>query len=442
VRAHDRGIVHRDLKPDNLFVTRDGQMKILDFGVARLLHDAPGGHKTATGVALGTLPYMAPEQALGRREEIDGRVDLFSLGATAFRILAGRKVHEADSDAELLIAMASKPAPPLASVLSSASADVCAVVDLALAFSREARYPDARTMQEDVRAVRRGEPPPFATRRLSAREQSTRLDMKAVPLPVAAAAGAVAASAAVQRTPTVVAPQRAGPEPTPPGVAPSPSAVPVQRTPTVVSVPNVQRTPTVVAPHGPGAPTPANAAPSAVPVQRTPTVVAPPGAPQRTPTLVAGSPAEPPAPISAPGGAVSGPVSSSPLSAPGTVLPAHEAAPGAAAPPPAAEKKKSSTPLLVVAGVLAVAALGAVAALAFGGSSTDEESSGAEGTATTEPTSESASATEGAGRATTGSTAATRAATPSTAPAAPASGAPPPAAEKRGKGHGRGKGKH
>ncbi len=114
--AHDKGVVHRDLKPDNLFVTTEGRIKILDFGLARLLDGIAGDHKTRTGLALGTLPYMAPEQALGRRNEIDGRVDLFALGATMFRILSGRKVHEAHSEAELLMAMASRPAPPLKSV--------------------------------------------------------------------------------------------------------------------------------------------------------------------------------------------------------------------------------------------------------------------------------------------------------------------------------------
>ncbi|HET9959285.1 MAG TPA: protein kinase [Polyangiaceae bacterium] len=190
--AHQQGIVHRDLKPDNLFLTRDGQVKVLDFGLARLLDALPQDRRTRSGVALGTLPYMPPEQALGRRAEVDARVDLFALGATLFRLHSGRRIHEAESDAELLMCMASKPAPPLSSVLPSAALGFCQIVDLALAFARDARYPDARTMQSDVRAVRAGQSPPFASQRLELRDQKTHQ----VPMAAEAPLGATFTSAA------------------------------------------------------------------------------------------------------------------------------------------------------------------------------------------------------------------------------------------------------
>ena len=196
--AHDRGIVHRDLKPDNLFITNGESVKVLDFGLARLLDAVPGDFKTRTGAALGTFPYMAPEQALGRRAEIDGRVDLFSLGATAFRILAQRKVHEADSDAELLMAMASKAAPPLRVVAPHVPDPVARVVDVSLAFAKEARYPDARTMQIDVRAAMEGQPPPFASARQ--RAQGAPTSVGGHPAEVAAGSGAVFGSAATHVT--------------------------------------------------------------------------------------------------------------------------------------------------------------------------------------------------------------------------------------------------
>lgn len=179
--AHDAGVIHRDLKPDNLFLTDDGGVKVLDFGIARVLESAPDDLRTRTGMAMGTLPYMAPEQALGRRSEMDGRVDIFALGATAFRILARRRVHEADSEAGLLLAMASKAAPPIRSVAEHVPENVANIIDVALAFDRDARYPDARTMQRDVRAVQRAESPPFAGAKQRAREEATR-----VPLPVPA----------------------------------------------------------------------------------------------------------------------------------------------------------------------------------------------------------------------------------------------------------------
>ena len=177
--AHSSGIVHRDLKPDNLFVLTDGRIKVLDFGLARVVDGTPDDVRTRTGMAMGTLPYMAPEQALGKRSEIDGRVDLFALGATAFRILARRRIHESDSEAGLLVAMATSPAPLLRSVAPHVAEPLATIVDLALAFNRDARYPDARSMQADVRAVRAGQRPEFALRCRQSRDEPTRVGMTA-----------------------------------------------------------------------------------------------------------------------------------------------------------------------------------------------------------------------------------------------------------------------
>ena len=162
--AHAQGIIHRDIKPDNLFVLRDGRLKVLDFGIARVRAGASPKLLTRRGAALGTAPYMPPEQIKGH--EIDARADLFAVGATMFRLIAKRRIHHAENETETRVTMASEPAPRLASVSAEAPPDVCVVVDRALMFDREQRYPDAITMQRDVRALREGMPPPYAHARL------------------------------------------------------------------------------------------------------------------------------------------------------------------------------------------------------------------------------------------------------------------------------------
>ncbi|WP_437315505.1 protein kinase domain-containing protein [Sorangium sp. So ce385] len=164
--AHEQGIIHRDIKLDNLFVERTGRLKVLDFGIARMRDGVKTAMRTRTGATLGTVSYMAPEQVRGI--SVDHRADLFAAGATMFRLIAKRRIHEARTESELLVKMATMAAPPLASVAPEAPPGLCALVDRALAFDRDRRYPDARTMQADMRALLRGEPPPFASARLAA----------------------------------------------------------------------------------------------------------------------------------------------------------------------------------------------------------------------------------------------------------------------------------
>ena len=149
--AHAKGIVHRDLKPENVFLTRTGQVKLLDFGIARLRELSTISTATKAGATLGTPAFMSPEQARGLWDEVESRSDIWACGATMFQLLSARWVHEGRTPNEQLLSAMTKTAPPCASVAPSVCAAVAQVVDRALAFDRDERWPDARGMQAAIR---------------------------------------------------------------------------------------------------------------------------------------------------------------------------------------------------------------------------------------------------------------------------------------------------
>ena len=153
VAAHAKGIIHRDLKPENLFLTPDGTVYVLDFGIAKERSESASSSDTEPGTAMGTPAFMPPEQARGRWDLVDGRSDLWALGATMFTLLSGRCVHFADTINETLLSAMTKPAPSLATVVPSAPASLVALVDRALQVDLRSRFPDAKSMQAALREV-------------------------------------------------------------------------------------------------------------------------------------------------------------------------------------------------------------------------------------------------------------------------------------------------
>lgn len=148
--AHVEGIVHRDVKPENVFLTTTNELKILDFGIARLL-DGTGA--TRSGQLLGTPAFMAPEQAGGRVRDVDARTDVWSAGALLFSLVAGRHVHVARSAPEQMLFAATHDAPTLRSIMPSAEPELAEVVDRALRRDRNQRWPSAGAMRDALLSV-------------------------------------------------------------------------------------------------------------------------------------------------------------------------------------------------------------------------------------------------------------------------------------------------
>ena len=191
--AHDAGIVHRDVKPQNVFVTRAGQVKVLDFGVARILDGAASA--TATGSLLGTPAFMPPEQAGGRTHAVCARSDLWSVGATMFTLLTGRFVHEAENAQAHTVKAAVTRARSLATLLPDAPVSLVRLVDRALAFDIADRFADARQMQETVKRTRIVLVPNLAPRDPEEDEE----DAETRAFPTGAVRAAVLAAAASKR---------------------------------------------------------------------------------------------------------------------------------------------------------------------------------------------------------------------------------------------------
>jgi formylglycine-generating enzyme required for sulfatase activity/dienelactone hydrolase len=149
--AHARGIVHRDVKPANVFLTNDGTVKVLDFGIARLLDET---RLTREGMPIGTVGYMSPEQARG--EDVDARTDVWSLGVMLYEMLAGAGPFPGDRLAVVMHALQESEPAPIGTRRPDVPAALAAAIARAMSKDRERRFDDANALAAALAAVESG----------------------------------------------------------------------------------------------------------------------------------------------------------------------------------------------------------------------------------------------------------------------------------------------
>jgi serine/threonine protein kinase len=157
--AHEAGIAHRDIKPENVMIRRDGIVKVLDFGLAKLTESAPPVNDsqastlvrniTDDGVVMGTPRYMSPEQARG--EKVDARTDIFSLGVVLYEMITGRAPFAATTPGDVIAAILRDSPPPLAESAPDAPPEMGRILGNALRKDRDTRYQTVKELLDDLK---------------------------------------------------------------------------------------------------------------------------------------------------------------------------------------------------------------------------------------------------------------------------------------------------
>src|SRR5438128_3947284 len=162
--AHVRGVIHRDIKPDNLMVGEFGETVVLDWGLARVIHE-PEHHRemnvdsndeTQEGDVLGTPSYMSPEQAFGRQAEVDEQSDVWSLGALLYEVLTGVPPFVGKNPIQTIMKVQKDPVVPVRQVCPEAPPELAAVAERALQRNKKLRYRRAKQLADDIEAFQSG----------------------------------------------------------------------------------------------------------------------------------------------------------------------------------------------------------------------------------------------------------------------------------------------